>query len=62
MPNVLELKEVRLETVVYRKTNDKDRMFVDFCKAKRSIFPEEIAFEKSLMSAHNRPRVPRVGG
>jgi len=47
----LELKEVRFETVVYRKANNKDRMFVDFCKAKINVFRGATAFAKALLSA-----------
>ena len=49
--NVLQLLAERVETVFYRKANNKDRMFVDICKAKISVFPEGTLFANALMSA-----------
>ena len=49
--NVLELPVVRFETVVYRNATNKDTMFMDFCKAKITVFRGATAFAKALLSA-----------
>ena len=41
--NGFQLELVRFETDVYRKTTNKDRMFVGICNAKINVLREAIA-------------------